>query len=87
MAAINIARVLKRFIENNLIAPSLRFNVWHVRNNKTIRLESDFVDIRYKNRNDFLRMRLFHEATSEVPYLKKYILSLIHLMIKILDYA
>ena len=71
VAAINIARVLKRFIENNLIAPSLRFNVWHVRNNKTIRLESDFVDIRYKNRNDFLRMRLFHEATSEVPYLEK----------------
>jgi len=31
-------------------------------------------DIRYNNRDDFLRMRLFHKATSEVAYLEKYVL-------------
>ena len=41
-AAINIARTLKLFVEQRWVISRIRFDTWHTRNNKNIRLDVNF---------------------------------------------
>jgi hypothetical protein len=70
VAAINIARTLKMFVEQRLVITSIRFDTWHTRNNKNIRLDVNFAEIEFRNRGDLTRMRKYYEATNAVPYLE-----------------
>jgi tRNA A-37 threonylcarbamoyl transferase component Bud32 len=70
VAAINIARTLKMFVEQRLVITSIAFDTWHERNNKRIRLDLNFVEVEFKEDRTFNRMRLFYEATKNVPHLE-----------------
>ena len=70
VAAINIARTLKMFVEQKWVIRSISFDTWHVRNNKSIRLDVNFAEVEFKDRHDFDRMRLYYEATFAVPHLE-----------------
>ena len=70
VAAINIARTLKMFVEQRWVIKSIRFDTWHVRNNKSIRLDVNFAEVEFKDRRDFDRMRLYYGATTGVPHLE-----------------
>ena len=70
VAAINIARTLKMFVEQGRVITSIRFDTWHVRNNKSIRLDVNFAEVEFKDRRDFDRMRLYYVATTGVPHLE-----------------
>jgi hypothetical protein len=70
VAAINIARTLKMFVEQRRVIKSIRFDTWHVRNNKSIRLDVNFAEVEFKDRRDFDRMRLYYGATIRVPHLE-----------------
>ena len=70
VAAVNIARTLKTFVEQRWIIKSIRFDTWHVRNNKSIRLDVNFAEVQFKNRLTFDRMLVFYEATAKVPHLE-----------------
>jgi len=70
VAAVNIARTLKMFVDQRRVIRSIRFDKWHVRNNKSIRLDVNFAEVEFKDRCEFDRMRLFYNATAEVPHLE-----------------
>jgi hypothetical protein len=72
VAAINIARTLKMFVEQRWVIKSIRFDTWHVvRNNKSIRLDGvNFAEVEFKDRRDFDRMRLYYGSTIAVPHLE-----------------
>lgn len=71
LAAINISRTLKLFIQQGLIVPSkLRFDIWHDRNTKKIRLGMTFVEIEYEDSNHHVRMQNFYNKTAAVPHLE-----------------
>jgi hypothetical protein len=70
VAAVNIARTIKRFVEKRLVPSSIPFDKWHERNNKRIRLDMNFVEVELCSSEEFNRMRAFYEATSNVPYLE-----------------
>eukprot|EP01033_Poteriospumella_lacustris_P010454 gene10454-7433_t len=56
VAAVNIARTLKMFVEHRWVFRSLRFDKWHERNNKRLRLDANFAE--------------FYNATADVPHLE-----------------
>lgn len=70
IAMINIARTLKRFIEQQLISRSVKFDVWHNRANKKIRLDINFVEVEFTENELFERMQLFYNRSSTVPNLE-----------------
>ena len=47
---------------------SIRFDIWHERNNKNIRLDVNFSEVEFKDLCDF--ERLYYTATSRVPHLE-----------------
>ena len=70
VAAINIARTLKMFVEQHWVIKSLRFDRWHLRNNKKIRLDVNFVEVEFQDRMQYDRMSAFYTNTSAVPHLE-----------------
>jgi len=70
VAAVNIARTLKMFVEQGWVITSLQFNKWHQRNTKRIRLEQTFAEVEFHNDVQFDRMRKFYTATAAVPHLE-----------------
>lgn len=72
IVAINMARVIKSFAERKLIIPSnLRFDVWHDRNNKRIRLQLDCAEVEFRNKDAFDRMVKFYNAIAAVPFIEQ----------------
>jgi hypothetical protein len=73
IAAVNIARTIRCFVENGMIIPCpLRFDVWHQRNTKRIRLGLQFVEVEYENSDQYDRMIRFYQVTSAVPNLERF---------------
>ena len=70
VAAINIARTLKMFVQQQWVIKSIRFDRWYVRNNKSIRLDVNFAEVQFNNHSQFDRMRLYYGATTAVPHLE-----------------
>ena len=70
-AMINIARTLKSFIEQKLVSRSIRFDIWHERNNKRIRFGINFVEIEYYDYKLFVRMCTFYKATENAPNIER----------------
>mgnify|MGYP003386386166 CR=1 FL=1 len=71
VVAINMARVIKSFIERNLIIPStLRFDIWHQRNNKRIRLQLDCAEVEFPTDAVFDQMVAFYGAAAGVRFLE-----------------
>lgn len=72
VVAINMARIIKSFIERNLIIPSkLRFDMWHERNNKKIRLELNCATVQFPTDAVFVKMVAFYDAANGVPNLEQ----------------
>jgi len=67
---VNIARTLKFFIEQKMVHRSLKFDVWHERKRKRIRLDVNFVEVECRDSNAFNRMKVFYTATGNVPNLE-----------------
>lgn len=70
VAAVNIARTLKMFVEQRWVITSISFDKWHVRNNKSIRLDANFAEVEFKDQREFDRMCLFYQAAAKVPHLE-----------------
>ena len=72
VAAINIARTLKLFVQQGwAISSSIRFDAWHNRNNKKrIRLDVNVAEIEFNDREVFLHMCEYCRKTAEVPLLE-----------------
>ena len=58
------------FLEQRRVIQSIRFDTWHVRSNKSIRLDVNFAEVEFKDRRDFDRMRLYYGSTIAVPHLE-----------------
>lgn len=71
VTAINMARTIRLFQDQSWIIESpLVFGKWHQRRSKQIRLELSFVEIEHGSVNSFQRMKIFYNATKNVPYLE-----------------
>ena len=73
VAAINIARTLKKFVGQQWVIKSLSFDQWHDRTNKRIRLDVNFAEVEFdKCFGLFERMCVFYKATTRVPHLEHF---------------
>ena len=71
VAAVNIARTIRGFVaERALIPGTLRFDVWHHRNTKRIRLGMQFVEVQFQSIHQYTRMRQFYQLAARVPHLE-----------------
>lgn len=71
LAMVNIARAIKFFTANHLyVASTLRFNIWHRRLYKRLRMRMSYVEVEYYDLEHYRRMKLFYEATKSVRYLE-----------------
>lgn len=61
---------MKLFVEQGWVISSIRFDVWHNRNNKRIRLDVNFAEIEFNDHEEYLRMREYYRKTAEVPMLE-----------------
>jgi len=67
VAAVNIARILKMFIGQRWVLKSIRFDIWHNRNNKCIRLDPRFTEVEFSNIGE---LRAFYSDKIGVPHLE-----------------
>jgi hypothetical protein len=67
VAAVNI---LTMFIGQRWVLKSIRFGIWHNRNNKHIRLDPRFTEVEFSNIGEFNRMRAFYSDKIGVPHLE-----------------
>jgi hypothetical protein len=71
VAAVNIARTIKGFVaERALISCALRFDIWHQRNAKRIRLGMQFVEVQFQSNQQYMQMRQFYQRAANVPHLE-----------------
>jgi hypothetical protein len=71
VAAVNIARTIQGFVAARVLIPcALRFDVWHQRNAKKIRLGMSYVEVQFETDQQYMRMRQFYQRTAGVPYLE-----------------
>jgi hypothetical protein len=77
IAAVNVARVLKYFINQDLfVAPELPIGVWHQRGlQKSIRLNLKFVEVKYNDALLFSELAVFYQRCASVPFLERLISS------------
>lgn len=73
IASINIARVLRYFIDNRLfIQIPLNVNEWITRpNGKTVKMGLGYVGVKYEDESEFYRLKAFYELAKNVPHLEK----------------
>lgn len=70
VAAVNIARTILGFVAEHALIPSpLRFDMWHERNAKRMRLGMQFVEVQFEF-GQYLRMRHFYASAAGVPHLE-----------------
>ena len=73
VAAVNIARVIKSFTEENKLTylrSSIRFDVWHERETKRLRLGLQCFENEYQSEETYERMVSFYKATAHIPNLE-----------------